>query len=122
MGGDQEATNGTTPTKLGDRNIITPHCQDRLNQDAVPPARTISSSAPSSGKHWRQRTINSDGTVSRPKESTERKLSYEEEGEPVQAKMKRIIEVEADEYGDTPLKNHVRLTIAIREHRYYPGK
>ena len=37
MGGDQVAANGTTPTKLGDHNIIiTPHRQDQLDQDTVP--------------------------------------------------------------------------------------
>ena len=69
---------------------------------------------PSIGKNWRQQTINPDGTVSRREESTTRKLSYKEEGEPVKTKMKGINEVEADKYGGASLKNHVKLIIAER--------
>jgi hypothetical protein len=68
---------------------------------------------PTSGTHWRQRSINPNGTISKPKESTKQKLSYdEEEGEPAKPRMKRSNQGGSGKYGRAPMKYHVRLTVA----------
>ena len=58
--------------------------------------------------------MNSNRTVSKSEESAKRKLSYEEEGEPAKAKMKRINKGGTGKYRGAPLKYHVRLIVAER--------